>query len=96
MVSHAELLLAVGSLLWSDTDAENCEVLNLDRHVLHDQFSNADHHVGQDTSDGTGREWGVVRSHVLCQFGDADGVGHNRSCIKLAERLLDEAVGTLN
>ena len=48
------------------------------------------------SSDGTGREWGVVRSHVLCQFGDADGVGHNRSCIKLAERLLDEAVGTLN
>ena len=78
--------LRVGSLLGSDANGENGEVVDLHGVAAEDEFLDALHHVGEDAAYGSCREGGVVARHVLGELVDADGCGDCRTGIVLAVR----------
>lgn len=81
---HGEGFLRVSSLLGSDADGENGEVVDLHGVAAEDEFLDALHHVGEDAAYGSCREGCVVARHVLGELVDADGCGDCRTGIVLA------------
>lgn len=86
VLCHGEGFLRVGSLLGSDANGENGEVVDLHGVAAEDEFLDALHHVGEDAAYGSCREGCVVARHVLCELVDADGCGDCRTGIVLAVR----------
>lgn len=86
VLCHGEGFLRVGSLLGSDANGENGEVVDLHGVAAEDEFLDALHHVGEDAAYGTSREGCVVARHVLGELVDADGCGDCRTGIVLAVR----------
>ena len=86
VLCHGEGFLRVGSLLGSDANGENGEVVDLHGVAAEDEFLDALHHVGEDAAYGSCREGCVVARHVLGELVDADGCGDCRTGIVLAVR----------
>ena len=86
VLCHGEGFLRVGSLLGSDANGENGEVVDLHGVAAEDEFLDALHHVGEDAAYGSCREGCVVARHVLSELVDADGCGDCRTGIVLAVR----------
>ena len=86
VLCHGEGFLRVGSLLGSDANGENGEVVDLHGVAAEDEFFDALHHVGEDAAYGSCREGCVVARHVLGELVDADGCGDCRTGIVLAVR----------
>ena len=83
VLRHGKVFLRVGSLLGSDADGENGEVVDLHGVAAEDEFLDALHHVGEDAAYGSCREGCVVARHVLGELVDADGCGDCRTGIVL-------------
>jgi len=75
-------LLGAGSVGALQSEGEDCQVVELHLLRLEEEFADTAHHVAEHAVDGAGREWRVVRRHVLHQTIEVDdGVVSSASAV---------------